>query len=118
MMRYRASKPDCQVCPLKSQCCPNAPARKIPRSIPDGARDMARDIAKTEACVTSRHERKKIEMLLAHRKHLEARSATITRAEPSSTARTRKLGLTRIGGHPEAFPRGATDAKNTPTVFA
>jgi hypothetical protein len=45
---------------------------------------MARDIAKTEAYVTSRHERKKIEMLFAHRKHLEARSATITRAEPSA----------------------------------
>ena len=28
-----------------------------------------------------------------------------------------KLGLTRFGGHPEAFARGATDAKNTPTVF-
>jgi hypothetical protein len=70
MMRYRASKPDCQACPLKSQCCPNAPARKIPRSIHEGARDMARDIAKTEACVTSRHERKKIGMLFAHRKRI------------------------------------------------
>jgi hypothetical protein len=30
----------------------------------------------------------------------------------------RILGLTRIGGHPEAFARGATDAQNTPTVFA
>jgi hypothetical protein len=29
-----------------------------------------------------------------------------------------KVGLTRFGGHPEAFARGATDAKNTPTVFA
>jgi transposase InsO family protein len=29
-----------------------------------------------------------------------------------------KVGLTRIGGHPEAFARGATDAQNTPTVFA
>ena len=27
-------------------------------------------------------------------------------------------GLTRFGGHPEAFVRGAADAKNTPTVFA
>jgi len=34
MMRYRASKLDCQNCSLKPQCCPNAPARKIPRSIP------------------------------------------------------------------------------------
>ena len=28
-----------------------------------------------------------------------------------------ELGLTRIGGHPEAFVRGATDAENTPAVF-
>ena len=28
------------------------------------------------------------------------------------------LGLTRFGGHPEAFARGAADAKNTPSVFA
>src|ERR1700730_17120616 len=46
MMRYRASKRDCQGCSLKPQCCPNAPARKIPRSIHEGARDMARDIAR------------------------------------------------------------------------
>jgi len=70
MMRYRASKLDCQGCALKPQCCPNAPARKIPRSIHQGARDMARDIAKTEAYVTSRHERKKIEMLFAHLKRI------------------------------------------------
>jgi DNA replication protein DnaC len=28
------------------------------------------------------------------------------------------LGLTRFGGHPEAFCRGAADAKNTPALFA
>ena len=28
------------------------------------------------------------------------------------------LGLTRIGGHPEAFARGAANAQNTPAVFA
>ena len=49
MMRYRASKVDCQGCSLKPRCCPNAAARKIPRSIHEGARDMARAIAKTEA---------------------------------------------------------------------
>src|SRR5213596_1977817 len=32
MMRYRASKLDCQGCSLKPQCCPNAPARKVLRS--------------------------------------------------------------------------------------
>jgi hypothetical protein len=44
MMRYRASKLDCERCSLKPQCCPNVPVRKIPRSIHEGARDMARDI--------------------------------------------------------------------------
>src|SRR6266513_1667412 len=39
MMRYRASKLDCEGCSLKQRCCPNAPARKIPRSIHEGARD-------------------------------------------------------------------------------
>jgi hypothetical protein len=32
MMRYRASKLDCEGCALKPRCCPNAPARKILRS--------------------------------------------------------------------------------------
>jgi transposase len=70
MMRYRASKLDCERCSLKPQCCPNAPARKIPRSIHEGARDMARDLAATEAYVTSRRERKKVEMLFAHLKRI------------------------------------------------
>jgi hypothetical protein len=70
MMRYRASKLDCEICSLKPQCCPNTPARKIPRSIHEGARDMARDIAATEDYVTSRRQRKKVEMLFAHLKRL------------------------------------------------
>jgi len=70
IMRYRASKLDCESCSLKPQCCPNAPARKIPRSIHEGARDMARDIATTDAYVTSRRERKKVEMLFAHLKRI------------------------------------------------
>ena len=70
MIRYRASKFDCDACSLKPQCCPNTPARKIPRSIHEGARDMARDIAKTDAYVTSRRERKKVEMLFAHLKRI------------------------------------------------
>src|SRR6516225_4375189 len=65
-LRYRASKHDCQLCPLKPRCCPNAPARKISCSIHEGARDLARDIAKTEAYQTSRYQRKKVEMLFAH----------------------------------------------------
>jgi len=40
------------------------------RSIHEGARDMARDIAATDAYVTSRRERKKVEMLFAHLKRI------------------------------------------------
>ena len=67
---YRASKHDCDVCELKSRCCPNSPARKVPRSIHEAARDRARAIAKTDAYVTSRRERKKVEMLFAHLKRI------------------------------------------------
>jgi transposase len=67
---YRASKYDCGACSLKSRCCPNTPARKVPRSIYEGARDMARDIAKTAAYVVSRRQRKKVEMLFAHLKRI------------------------------------------------
>ena len=69
-VRYRASMRDCEACPLKPRCCPNTPARKVPRSIHEGARDLARGIATTDAYVTSRHERKKVEMLFAHLKRI------------------------------------------------
>ena len=68
--RYRASKTDCDACVLKTRCSPNTPARKVTRSIYEGARDYARDIAKTDAYVTSRRERKKVEMLFAHLKRI------------------------------------------------
>jgi transposase len=67
---YRASKRDCDGCPLKMQCCPKEPARKVPRSIYEEARDVARACAKTEAYVQSRRDRKKIEMLFAHLKRI------------------------------------------------
>ncbi len=67
-MRYRATKADCDACVLKPRCCPGQPVRKIPRSIHEGARDMARDLSLTDAYLTSRRERKKVEMLFAHLK--------------------------------------------------
>jgi len=79
---YRASKLDCDACPLKPQCCPKEPSRKIPRDIHEHARDVARSFAGTE----SLHERKKIEMRFAHLK------------------RILKLGRLRLRG-----PRGAQD---------
>jgi transposase len=69
-LRYRASKRDCDACALKPSCCPGQPARKVPRSIHEGARDMARDLSLTDAYVTSRRERKKVEMLFAHLKRI------------------------------------------------
>ena len=64
-MRYRAGMRDCEV-----QAMPNAPARKVARSIHEGARDLAREIATTEAYQTSRRQRKKVEMLFAHLKRI------------------------------------------------
>jgi hypothetical protein len=83
---YRASKLDCDVCPLKPQCCPKEPSRKVPREIHEHARDVARSFAGTEGFETSRRERKKIEMRFAHLK------------------RILKLGRLRLRG-----PRGAQD---------
>src|SRR6476660_4159726 len=67
---YRARTRDCRNCPLKSQCCPKAPLRRVPRSIYEKARDVARALAKTEAFERSRHDRKRIEMLFAHLKRI------------------------------------------------
>jgi hypothetical protein len=52
---------DCDVCDLKPRCRPNSPARKVPRSIQEATRDRARDVPKTDAYVTSRRKRKKLE---------------------------------------------------------
>ena len=69
-INYRASKTDCSVCPLKQRCCPHEPIRRVPRSIHEAARDRARAIAKTAAYVTSRRQRKTVEMLFAHLKRI------------------------------------------------
>jgi transposase len=67
---YRSRKADCKTCPLKSQCCPSTPTRKIARSIYEAARNVARDIAKTDGYAQSRKDRKKVEMLFAHLKRI------------------------------------------------
>ena len=67
---YRASKHDCAGCALKSRCCPNSTARKVPRSIHERARDMARVIARSWEGRISRRMRKKVEMLFAHLKRI------------------------------------------------
>src|SRR5260221_1204783 len=83
---YRASKLDCDRCPLRSRCCPKEPARKIPRNIHEHARDVARSLVGTEAFEQSRRARKRIEMRFAHLK------------------RILRLGRLRLRG-----PRGAQD---------
>jgi hypothetical protein len=83
---YRASKHDCDRCPLKPRCCPKEPSRKVPRDIHEHARDVARSFAGTEGFEQSRRERKKIEMRFAHLK------------------RILRLGRLRLRG-----PRGAQD---------
>ena len=67
---YHASQAACSRCPMKPGCCPNAPRRKIVRSVHESARDVARDIAKTAAYQQSRKDRKKVEMLFAHLKRI------------------------------------------------
>jgi hypothetical protein len=67
---YRASKRDCDVCPLKLRCCAKEPARKVPRSIYEDARNVARALGKTEAFEQSRRYRKRVEMLFAHLKRI------------------------------------------------
>jgi transposase len=67
---YRPRARDCRGCPLKPQCCPKAPVRRIPRSLYEPARDVARAVAKTEAFEQSRRDRKRVEMLFAHLKRI------------------------------------------------
>lgn len=70
MIRYRASKYDCQECLLKKYCCPNQPVRNVGRHIYEGARDLARELSLTDAYVKSQRRRKKVEMLFAHLKRI------------------------------------------------
>jgi hypothetical protein len=44
--------------------------REVVRSIHEGAHDLARDLSQTYADVTSRRERRKVEMLFAHLKRI------------------------------------------------
>jgi hypothetical protein len=65
---YRASKRDCDACPLRARCCTRTEARKIPRDVHEDARDVARRKMKTKAFARSRDERKRVEMRFAHLK--------------------------------------------------
>jgi hypothetical protein len=65
---YRASKLDCDICPLKARCCPGQLARKIPRDLHEHARDVTRRLMRTKGYLKSRDERKRVEMRFAHLK--------------------------------------------------
>jgi hypothetical protein len=67
---YRASQFDCQACPLKSQCCPNVPNRRITRNPFEAAREITRRLQDTARYQQSRRDRKKVEMLFAHLKRI------------------------------------------------
>jgi transposase len=67
-LRYRASKFDCEVCALKTQCCPKGPSRQIPRDVHEYARDLTRRLMRTKAFIKSRDDRKRVEMRFAHLK--------------------------------------------------
>ena len=68
VLRYLAPKRDCDACPLKPQCCPKTPSRKVTRDINEEARDRARALMGTPEFAKSRDERKKVEMRFAHLK--------------------------------------------------
>jgi len=59
---------DCELCPLKPQCCPKTPSRKVTRDLNEEARDLARALMGTPEFAKSRDERKKVEMRFAHLK--------------------------------------------------
>ena len=68
VLRYLASKRDCDACPLKPRCCPKMLFRKVTRDINEDARDLARASMGTPEFDKSRDERKKVEMRFAHLK--------------------------------------------------
>ena len=68
--RYIASKRDCDSCPLKPQCCPNMPSRRVLRDPNEAARDITRALLETEAYGASSGERKKIERLFGEAKQI------------------------------------------------
>jgi transposase len=69
-INYRATNAECAACPMKEQCCPKTPAKRIIRSIHESARDVAREVRKTPAYRKTRRQRKQVEMLFAHMKRI------------------------------------------------
>jgi transposase len=104
---YRASKLDCDICPLKARCCPGQLARKIPRDVHEDARDMARRLMGSKAFIKSRDERKRVEMRFAHlkiqhgfeRMRLRGLSARATNSISLLSCRTSRPWRSEPSGH-------------------
>jgi hypothetical protein len=67
---YRTRTDDCKHCQDKYRCCPKTPQRKIARSIYEASREVARKLVDTPAYEQSQRDRKKVEMLFAHKKRI------------------------------------------------
>ncbi|NQV94002.1 MAG: transposase, partial [Sphingomonadales bacterium] len=106
--RYLASTRDCGVCPLKQKCCPNMPARRVPRDINEAARDVARSLVDTPEFARSSDERKKVEMRFAHlkthhrfeRMRLRGLSGARDEFHLAAIAQNLKTMAIRLGGSP------------------
>ena len=113
-LRYLASKRNCDTCPLKPQCCPKMPIRKIRRDINEDARDFARALVGTPKFDRSRDERKKVEMRFAHLKthhrfeRMRLRGLSGARDEFHLAAIVQNLKTLAIrGGQPPPNTQGA-----------
>jgi hypothetical protein len=74
----------------KMKCCPNTPARQVPRDINEYSRDVARRLIRTKAFLRSRDERKRVEMRFARLKvhHRFERTLALRTIEPPAVLRT------------------------------
>ena len=115
MLRYRASKFDCDACALKMQCCPNMAARQVPRDVHEDARDMARRLMGTKRFLKSRDERKRVEMRFAHlkthhgfeRMRLRGLSGARDEFHLAAIVQNLKTLALRTLGPPAVLPRGS-----------
>ena len=70
ILKYRATKRDCEGCEYKLRCCPKTLSRIVSRSVYESSRDVARAIAETDTYQQTQNDRKKVEMLFAHLKRI------------------------------------------------
>lgn len=82
---YSALQRERAGCAFSPRCCPNTPARKVPRSIHEGARNMARHIANSwEGGHLSTAAQKGRDALRSPQTYPQARSAATERTDRRS----------------------------------